>query len=64
MALQDREDDALEGTREVKEWIKQAPKRLYDIIVLDPPTLSKSKTTKTNFEDLCQLYLPRPKQSV
>lgn len=35
---------------DVKEWIKQTPKRLYDIIVLDPPTLSKSKTTKTDFD--------------
>lgn len=35
---------------DVKEWIMQNPSRLYDIIVLDPPTLSKSKMAKTTFE--------------
>lgn len=33
-----------------KEWLKQNPSRLFDIIVLDPPTLSKSKMTKTTFD--------------
>lgn len=33
-----------------KEWLKQTPSRLFDIIVLDPPTLSKSKMTKTTFD--------------
>lgn len=35
---------------DVKEWIKQKPSRLYDIIVLDPPTVSKSKMAKTKFD--------------
>lgn len=35
---------------DVKQWLKQTPKRLYDIIVLDPPTLSRSKMTVTNFD--------------
>lgn len=35
---------------DVKEWIKQTPSRMYDIIVLDPPTISKSKMTKTTFD--------------
>jgi len=33
-----------------KEWLKQSPSRLFDIIILDPPTLSKSKMTKTTFD--------------
>ncbi len=35
---------------DVKEWIAQTPSKLYDIIVLDPPTVSKSKMTKTDFD--------------
>ena len=35
---------------DVKEWIKQSPTRLYDIIVLDPPTVSVSDKTKSNFD--------------
>ncbi|MEZ5047573.1 MAG: class I SAM-dependent methyltransferase [Chitinophagaceae bacterium] len=35
---------------DVKEWIKQIPSRLYDIIILDPPTISKSKMTISNFD--------------
>lgn len=35
---------------DVKEWIKQTPSKLYDIIVLDPPTISVSEKTKSNFE--------------
>ena len=35
---------------DVKEWIKQTPNKLYDIIILDPPTLSKSKMSKTDFD--------------
>ncbi len=35
---------------DAKEWVKQSPSRLYDIIILDPPTISRSKTTKTNFD--------------
>ena len=35
---------------DVKEWIKQTPPKLYDIIVLDPPTHSRSSMSKTTFE--------------
>lgn len=35
---------------DVKEWIAQASTKLYDIIILDPPTASKSKMTKSNFD--------------
>lgn len=35
---------------DVKEWIKQTPSKLYDIVVLDPPTISRSKMMKTKFE--------------
>ncbi|MCC7031084.1 MAG: class I SAM-dependent methyltransferase, partial [Chitinophagaceae bacterium] len=35
---------------DAKEWVKQAPARLYDIIILDPPTISTSEKTKTNFD--------------
>ncbi|MBL7773298.1 MAG: class I SAM-dependent methyltransferase [Chitinophagaceae bacterium] len=35
---------------DVKEWLKQPSHRPFDIIVLDPPTVSKSKMTKTNFD--------------
>ncbi len=35
---------------DVKEWIKQAPSKMYDIIILDPPTISTSDKTKTNFD--------------
>lgn len=34
---------------DVKEWIKQTPTKIYDIIILDPPTISTSDKTKTNF---------------
>jgi 23S rRNA G2069 N7-methylase RlmK/C1962 C5-methylase RlmI len=35
---------------DVKEWIKQTPSKLYDIIVLDPPTVSKSKMSSSKFD--------------
>ncbi|KXK44129.1 MAG: type 11 methyltransferase [Bacteroidetes bacterium OLB11] len=35
---------------DVKEWIAQQPTKLYDLIVLDPPTISKSKMTKSDFD--------------
>lgn len=35
---------------DVKEWLKQTPRRTYDIIVLDPPTISKSKMAKSKFD--------------
>jgi 23S rRNA (cytosine1962-C5)-methyltransferase len=35
---------------DAKEWLKQNPTRLYDIIVLDPPTHSKSSMAKTPFD--------------
>lgn len=35
---------------DVKEWIKQSPSKMYDIIILDPPTISTSDKTKTNFD--------------
>ena len=35
---------------DVKEWIQQAPSKLYDIIILDPPTISISDKPKANFD--------------
>ncbi|MBK7690007.1 MAG: class I SAM-dependent methyltransferase [Bacteroidetes bacterium] len=35
---------------DVKQWIKQEPSKLYDIIVLDPPTVSKSKMASSTFD--------------
>jgi 23S rRNA (cytosine1962-C5)-methyltransferase len=35
---------------DVKEWIKQAPSKLYDIIVLDPPTVSTSNLMHSKFD--------------
>ena len=35
---------------DVKEWIRQTPSKLYDIIVLDPPTVSKSKMAYSTFD--------------
>lgn len=33
-----------------KQWIQQTPRKKYDIIILDPPTLSKSKWMPTTFD--------------
>jgi 23S rRNA G2069 N7-methylase RlmK/C1962 C5-methylase RlmI len=35
---------------DVKEWIKNEPTTLYDIVILDPPTMSRSKMAKTKFD--------------
>lgn len=35
---------------DAKLWVKQNPVRLYDIIVLDPPTMSKSRTATSAFD--------------
>ncbi len=35
---------------DVKEWIVKGPKKKYDIIILDPPTLSISEQSKTKFD--------------
>lgn len=35
---------------DVKQWIKQNPVKLYDLIVLDPPTMSRSSMAKTKFD--------------
>lgn len=35
---------------DAKEWVKQKPQKKYDIIVLDPPTVSRSKMAKTKFD--------------
>ena len=35
---------------DVKEWIKNEPSTLYDIVILDPPTMSRSKMAKTKFD--------------
>lgn len=35
---------------DAKQWVKQAPVRLYDIIILDPPTVSKSRTAQSDFD--------------
>lgn len=35
---------------DVKEWIKHQPTTLYDLVVLDPPTMSRSKMAKTKFD--------------
>lgn len=35
---------------DAKDWIRQSPTRLYDIVVLDPPTMSRSKMAKTKFD--------------
>ncbi len=35
---------------DVKEWIKHEPTTLYDLVVLDPPTMSRSKMAKTKFD--------------
>lgn len=35
---------------DVKAWLQQERIREFDLIVLDPPTVSKSKMTKTNFD--------------
>jgi 23S rRNA (cytosine1962-C5)-methyltransferase len=35
---------------DAKEWIKQTPTKLYDIVILDPPTISRSKLMKSKFD--------------
>jgi 23S rRNA (cytosine1962-C5)-methyltransferase len=35
---------------DAKEWVKQSPTKLYDIVVLDPPTMSRSKMAKSKFD--------------
>lgn len=35
---------------DAKEWIKKMPGKLFDIIILDPPTASKSKMAATQFD--------------
>lgn len=35
---------------DAKEWVKQASPRQYDLVVLDPPTLSRSKMAKSRFD--------------
>lgn len=35
---------------DVKEWIKQEATQLYDLVILDPPTVSRSKMAKTKFD--------------
>jgi 23S rRNA (cytosine1962-C5)-methyltransferase len=35
---------------DAKEWVKQPPTKLYDIVVLDPPTMSRSKMAKSKFD--------------
>lgn len=35
---------------DAKEWVKQTPTRLYDLVVLDPPTISRSKMARTKFD--------------
>lgn len=35
---------------DVKEWIKQTPTRMYDLVILDPPTMSRSKMASTKFD--------------
>ena len=35
---------------DVKEWIKETPTLMYDIVILDPPTVSRSKMAKTKFD--------------
>ena len=35
---------------DAKEWVKQSPTKLYDIVILDPPTMSRSKMAKTKFD--------------
>jgi 23S rRNA (cytosine1962-C5)-methyltransferase len=35
---------------DVKEWVKQDPSTLYDIVVLDPPTISRSKMSRSSFD--------------
>lgn len=35
---------------DIKEWIKQDNGTLYDLVILDPPTMSRSKMAKTKFD--------------
>ncbi len=35
---------------DVKEWIKNEATTLYDLVILDPPTMSRSKMAKTKFD--------------
>lgn len=35
---------------DAKEWVKQTPSRLYDLVVLDPPTMSRSTMAKSKFD--------------
>lgn len=43
-------DEHLFIKTDVKEWIKEEPTELYDIVILDPPTVSRSKMAKTKFD--------------
>ncbi|MBK7761940.1 MAG: class I SAM-dependent methyltransferase [Bacteroidetes bacterium] len=35
---------------DVKEWIKTGKDEQYDLVILDPPTVSKSKMSRSNFD--------------
>lgn len=35
---------------DVKEWIKTGNEEKYDLVILDPPTVSKSKMSRSNFD--------------
>lgn len=35
---------------DIKEWIKQDQGQLYDLVILDPPTMSRSKMAKSKFD--------------
>ena len=35
---------------DVKEWIKNDAEDLYDLVILDPPTVSRSKMAKSKFD--------------
>jgi len=35
---------------DVKEWIKNDPEELFDLVILDPPTVSRSKMSKSKFD--------------
>lgn len=35
---------------DIKEWIKQGSEEQYDLVILDPPTISRSKMAKSKFD--------------
>ena len=35
---------------EVREWLTQNPERQWDVVVLDPPTFSRSKSSPDDFQ--------------